>query len=135
MTSEVYNFGVITNQTAAMVDITDEVRNKIKESGVKNGICIVYVPHTTAGITINENADPDVVRDITMSLNKLIPISDGYHHREGNSAAHIKSSMMGFSQTLIINDGQLLLGTWQGIYFMEFDGPRNRKVLVKIIEG
>lgn len=133
--SEVYTFGVKTGQTCAMIDITREVQNKVKESGVKEGICMVFIPHTTAGITINENADPDVVRDFIMEMNKLVPMSDGYHHREGNSAAHIKSSMMGFSQTVIIDDGRLLLGTWQGIYFMEFDGPRIRKVHVKIMEG
>ncbi len=96
---------------------------------------MVFIPHTTAALTINENADPDVKRDFMMELNKIVPLSDGYHHMEGNSAAHIKASMMGFSEMLIIEDGRLLLGTWQGIYFMEFDGPRIRKVKVKIIEG
>ncbi len=133
--TEVYTFGVKSDQNTAMIEITGEVKNIVKESGVKSGICVIYVPHTTAGITINENADPDVIRDFMMAMNKLIPVSDGYHHREGNSAAHIKSSMMGFSQTLIINEGRLMMGTWQGIYFMEFDGPRIRKVHVKIIEG
>lgn len=133
--SEVYTFGVKTGQRCAMIDITGEVQTKVKESGVKNGICIIFVPHTTAGITINENSDPDVVRDFLMEINKIVPISDGYHHIEGNSAAHIKSSMMGFSQTVIIQEGRLMLGTWQGIYFMEFDGPRIRKVHVKILEG
>jgi secondary thiamine-phosphate synthase enzyme len=132
---EVYTFGLKTGQPTAMIDITREVSNLVKESGVKNGICVIYIPHTTAGITINENADPDVIRDFLMEINKIIPFSDGYRHREGNSAAHIKSSMMGFSQTVIIEDGKLLMGTWQGIYFMEFDGPRIRKVHVKIIEG
>jgi secondary thiamine-phosphate synthase enzyme len=132
--SEVYSFGVKTGQHTAMIDITREVNNLVKESGVKKGICVVFIPHTTAGITINENADPDVIRDFMMEINKIIPLSDGYRHSEGNSAAHIKSSMMGFSQTIIIEDGRLLLGTWQGIYFMEFDGPRIRKVHVKIIE-
>jgi secondary thiamine-phosphate synthase enzyme len=133
--SEVYTFGVKSGQHTAMIDITREVKNLVRESGVQNGICVVYVPHTTAGITINENADPDVIRDFLMEINKIIPLSDGYHHSEGNSAAHIKSSMMGFSQTIIIEDGRLLMGTWQGIYFMEFDGPRIRKIHVKIIEG
>ena len=132
---EVYTFGVKSGQHTAMIDITREVKNLVWESGVKNGICVVYIPHTTAGITINENADPDVIRDFLMEINKIIPLSDGYHHSEGNSAAHIKSSMMGFSQTIIIEDGRLLMGTWQGIYFMEFDGPRIRKIHVKIIEG
>lgn len=133
--SEVYTFGVKSGQPCAMIDITREVQNRIRESGVKNGICVVFIPHTTAGVTINENADPDVIRDFLMETNKIVPISDGYHHREGNSAAHIKASMMGFSQTVIIEEGRLMLGTWQGIYFMEFDGPRIRKVHVKIIEG
>ncbi len=133
--SEVYTFGVKSGQHCAMINITNEVQNKVKESGVKNGICIIFVPHTTAGITINENADPDVVKDFIMEVGKVIPLSDNYRHSEGNSAAHIKASIMGFSQTVIIEDGRLLLGTWQGIYFMEFDGPRIRKVQVKIIEG
>ncbi len=132
---EVYTFGVKTGQHSAMVDITREIRNLIKDSGVKSGICVIFVPHTTAGITINENADPDVIRDFMMEMSKVVPLSDGYHHSEGNSAAHIKASMMGFSQTLIIEDGRPVLGTWQGVYFMEFDGPRIRKIHVKIIEG
>ncbi|MBH1940168.1 YjbQ family protein [Mobilitalea sibirica] len=133
--SEVYTFGVKTDQHTAMIDITNEIAGIVKKSNVKQGLCVVYVPHTTAAVTINENADPDVVRDFMMEINKLVPLSDGYHHREGNSAAHIKASMIGFSDTIIIEDGRLLLGTWQGIYFMEFDGPRIRKVHVKIIEG
>lgn len=133
--SEVYTFGVKTGQPCAMINITGEIQNRVKESGVRNGICVIFVPHTTAGITINENSDPDVVKDFIMEIDKVIPLSDGYQHWEGNSAAHIKSSMMGFSQTVIIEDGRLLLGTWQGIYFMEFDGPRIRKVFVKIMEG
>ncbi len=135
MMSETFVFGVKTGQNCAMIDITREVQNKVSESGVENGICVIFVPHTTAGITINENADPDVVKDFLMETNKIVPVADNYRHREGNSAAHIKASMMGFSQTIIIEDRRLLLGTWQGIYFMEFDGPRIRKVHVKIIEG
>jgi secondary thiamine-phosphate synthase enzyme len=133
--SEVFTFGVKSGQPYAMIDITGEVQKKIRESGIKEGLCVIFIPHTTAAITINENADPDVIRDFLMEINKIVPISDGYHHSEGNSAAHIKASMMGFSETVIIEDGRLLLGTWQGIYFMEFDGPRIRKVHVKIIEG
>lgn len=133
--SRVYTFGVRTGQACEMVDITREVQDIVTKSGVKSGICIVFVPHTTAGITINENADPDVVRDFLMETGKIVPLHDGYRHIEGNSAAHIKASMMGFSQTVIVEDGRLLLGTWQGIYFTEFDGPRNRKVHVKVIEG
>lgn len=133
--NEVYTFGVKSGQHCAMIDITREVQNLVKESGVKNGICVIFVPHTTAGVTINENSDPDVVRDFLLEFSKIVPLSDDYQHSEGNSAAHIKSSMTGFSQTIIIDDGRLLLGTWQGIYFMEFDGPRIRKVHVKILEG
>lgn len=130
-----FTFGVKTGQKDVMIDITKEVQKCVKESGVKSGLCIVFVPHTTAAVTINENADPDVVRDFVMEMNKIVPESDGYYHREGNSAAHIKASMMGFSDTIIVEEGRLLLGTWQGIYFLEYDGPRIRKVHVKIVEG
>lgn len=130
-----YTFNVKTPQTTAMLDITSKVQDAVSKSKVKEGLCVVFIPHTTAAVTINENADPDVVRDILMELNKVIPFSDGYHHMEGNSAAHIKSSLMGFSETIIIKDSRLLLGTWQGIYLTEFDGPRVRKVHIKIIEG
>lgn len=132
---KIYNFGVRTPQTTAMIDITRQVQEAVNTSEVSEGICVVFIPHTTAAVTINENADPDVVRDFLMEINKVIPFSDGYHHMEGNSAAHIKSSMMGFSETIIIKDKRLLLGTWQGIYLTEFDGPRVRNVQVKIIEG
>lgn len=130
-----YSINVKTPQTTAMIDITRQVQEVVTDSQVMNGICIVFIPHTTAAVTINENADPDVVRDFLMEINKVIPFSDGYHHMEGNSAAHIKSSLMGFSETIIIEDKSLLLGTWQGIYLTEYDGPRVRKVHVKIIEG
>lgn len=130
-----YTFNVRTPQTTAMIDITSQVHEAVSNSKVKDGLCIVFIPHTTAAVTINENADPDVVRDFMMEVNKVIPFSDGYHHIEGNSAAHIKSSLMGFSETIIIKDTRLVLGTWQGIYLTEFDGPRTRKVHVKIIEG
>ena len=133
--SKTYTFNVKTPRTTAMVDITRQVEEQVQDSGVKSGACIVFIPHTTAAVTINENADPDVVRDFLMEINKVIPFSDGYLHMEGNSAAHIKSSLMGFSETIIIEDGRLYLGTWQGIYLTEFDGPRLRKVHVKIIEG
>jgi len=118
-----------------MVDITAKIEEVVVKSGVKSGICMVFVPHTTAGITINENADPDVVSDIVKEINKIVPFDDNYDHIEGNSAAHIKASLFGFSQQMIIEEGRLLLGTWQGIYLCEFDGPRNRKVFIKIIEG
>ena len=116
----------------AMVNITSEVQNAIKESGVNEGSCIVYCPHTTAAITINENADPDVVTDILYGLDKTFPDRKEFRHAEGNSAAHIKSSVIGAEKTVIISKGKLLLGTWQGIYFCEFDGPRTRKFYVKI---
>ena len=128
-------FEVKTSKHTQMLDITREVQRAVTESGVRDGICTVFIPHTTAAVTINENADPDVVRDFTMELGKIVPWEDGYHHMEGNSAAHLKSSMIGFSEQIIIEDGRLLLGTWQGIYFCEFDGPRSRKCYVKIMEG
>jgi len=130
-----FELQVQTNNHTQFIDITSKVREIVRNSGIKKGICCIYVPHTTAGITINENADPDVVSDMLMELNKIIPFEDGYRHYEGNSAAHIKSSLMGFSQNVIIENGTLLLGTWQGIYFTELDGPRHRKVYVKLIEG
>ena len=128
-------FEVRTSKHTQMLDITREVQRAVTESGVRDGICTVFIPHTTAAVTINENADPNVVRDFTMELGKIVPWEDGYHHMEGNSAAHLKSSMIGFSEQIIIEDGRLLLGTWQGIYFCEFDGPRSRKCYVKIMEG
>ncbi|HHT57378.1 secondary thiamine-phosphate synthase enzyme YjbQ [Herbinix luporum] len=132
---KVYTFSIRTPQSTAMVDISSKVQEAVSKSQVKNGLCLVFIPHTTAAVTINENADPDVVRDFLMEINKVIPFNDGYLHMEGNSAAHIKASLMGFSETIIIEDSRLLLGTWQGIYLTEFDGPRVRKVHVKIIEG
>ncbi len=124
---------VRTSSQAELIDITPLVRSVVSKSGVLTGMCTVFVPHTTAGITINENADPSVRRDIIKELDKIVPYDDGYAHSEGNSAAHIKASVMGFSQNIIIEAGNLQLGTWQGIYFCEFDGPRSRKVWVKII--
>lgn len=130
-----YELDIRTSSHTQMLDITAQVQRKVTESGIKDGVCMIYVPHTTGAVTINENADPDVVRDFTMEINKIVPWEDGYHHMEGNSAAHLKSSMIGFSEQVIIEDGRLLLGTWQGIYFCEYDGPRRRKVLVKIMQG
>ena len=129
------SISVKTSAHTQMIDITDEIAKAVRESHVEDGICTIFVPHTTAAVTINENADPDVVRDFTKEIDKIVPWEDGYLHSEGNSAAHLKSSMIGFSQQVIIENGRLLLGTWQGIYFCEFDGPRMRKVLVKIQEG
>jgi len=124
---------ITTNAHTEMKDITRLIQKTVTDSGIKDGICTVFVPHTTAAVTINENADPDVVRDFTKEINKIVPWEDGYHHAEGNSAAHLKSSMIGFSEQLIIDKGRLVLGTWQGIYFCEFDGPRHRHIYVKII--
>jgi secondary thiamine-phosphate synthase enzyme len=125
---------VRTGKHTQMLDITQEIQQAVTQSGVLSGICIVFIPHTTAAVTINENADPDVVRDFTTEIGKIVPWKDGYYHMEGNSAAHLKSSMIGFSEQVIIEDGRLVLGTWQGIYFCEYDGPRSRKVYVKIME-
>jgi secondary thiamine-phosphate synthase enzyme len=122
-----------TKKRVEMVDITALVENTVRESGVKDGICLVFVPHTTAAVTINENADPDVTRDIEAHVSKLVPRDGGFAHSEGNSDGHIKSSIFGASETLIVDGGRLVLGTWQGIYFCEFDGPRSRKVLIKVI--
>jgi secondary thiamine-phosphate synthase enzyme len=124
---------VKTNSKIEMIDITRQVQDIVQQSKVTHGICIVFVPHTTAAITINENADPAVRKDIIGELNKIIPLEDNYRHMEGNSAAHIKATLTGFSQTVIIENGELQLGTWQSLFFCEYDGPRNRKVWVKII--
>lgn len=115
------------------IDITEKVQEVINELDVKEGICYIYVPHTTAGVTINEGADPSVQRDIISTLNRLIPFEGDYHHREGNSDAHIKSTIVGVSQFVPISEGRLSLGTWQAIYFCEFDGPRHRRVYLKIV--
>ncbi len=125
---------VDTAKHTQMVDITGLIQKAVEESGVRAGICTVFVPHTTAAVTINENADPDVVRDFMAELNKIVPWEDGYRHLEGNSAAHLKASLIGFSQQVIIEKGKLALGTWQGIYFCEYDGPRSRSVYVKLTE-
>ena len=128
-----FKYDVTTDKHSEMKDITYLVQRAVTESGVRSGICTVFVPHTTAAVTINENADPDVVRDFTMEINKIVPWEDGYRHMEGNSAAHLKSSMIGFSEQVIIDSGRLVLGTWQGIYFCEYDGPRHRKIYAKVI--
>jgi secondary thiamine-phosphate synthase enzyme len=129
------SFSLPTSGQCQFVDITSQVQSTVSESKIVNGVVIVYIPHTTAGITINENADPSVQSDIIAHLDEMVPQSGKFRHAEGNSPAHIKSSMMGSSVTIFIDDGKLSLGTWQGIYFCEFDGPRTRKVWVKIIEG
>ena len=122
-----------TTKRTEFIDITSRVTSTISTSGVKEGVVSVFVPHTTAAITINENADPSVVRDILKEINKIIPFNDNYDHIEGNSAAHIKSSLVGCSLHLPVEGGRPVLGTWQGIYFCEFDGPRTRRVLVQAV--
>lgn len=129
------SFEVSTSSRSEMVDITGRVREVVRGAGIPDGLCVVYIPHTTAGVTINENADPAVVVDILEYLEKLVPRRGGYRHREGNADAHIKASMMGFSQTLLLEGGDIVLGTWQGIFLCEFDGPRRRRVRVKVIAG
>ncbi|NTW17199.1 MAG: YjbQ family protein [Syntrophaceae bacterium] len=125
-------FNVRTNARSEMIDITGRIRALLKESKIRSGICHVFVPHTTAAVTINENADPDVPRDILMELDKIVPLNDHYRHGEGNSAAHIKSSIVGASEMIFVDDGELVLGTWQSVFFCEFDGPRTRKVIVRL---
>ena len=125
---------VKTSGRTDFIDITSAVQGAVQESGVKEGICFVFIPHTTAAITINENADTSVTQDILMMLNKVIPFEGRYHHLEGNSSAHIKSSLIGCSKTVFVESGKIVLGTWQGIFFCEFDGPRNRKVYVKMMK-
>lgn len=126
---------VITIKTGSrteMVDITARIQEVISASGMSRGLCTVYVPHTTAAVTINESADPSVKRDILMILNQIVPWQADYHHLEGNSPAHVKSSLIGASETVIVKDGVPVLGTWQGIFFCEFDGPRTRKVHIQL---
>jgi secondary thiamine-phosphate synthase enzyme len=125
---------VTTRQRAELIDITDQVRQAIRKTGTDQGIACLHVPHTTSAITINENADPDVVQDLLLGLERLAPRDAGYRHAEGNSDAHIKSSLLGVDQTLLIEDGAPVLGIWQSIYFCEFDGPRRRKLHIRILE-
>ena len=120
-----------TRDRSEMIDITSRVEEELKRSGLKDGVCFLFVPHTTAGITINESADPSVATDIQAILNKLIPWEGSYRHLEGNSAAHIKSSLIGNSLMVFVESGHLKLGTWQGVFFCEFDGPRSRKLSIK----
>jgi len=126
-------FTVKTTYHTEFVDITDRLQETVDESGVKEGICVAVIPHTTAGITVNENADPDVVTDMIFALEQAVPWkSPKYRHREGNTAAHVKSSMMGHDATLPVVDGKIQLGTWQGVFLCEFDGPRTRKLWVMV---
>ena len=123
-----------THSRSELVDITGLIRDVVHKSKIENGVCYVFVPHTTAGITINENADPSVRQDILEELNKLVPWQGDYSHLEGNAAAHIKASLAGSSETIPVEKGDLLLGTWQGVFFAEFDGPRRREVWITIIK-
>jgi secondary thiamine-phosphate synthase enzyme len=127
-----HEFEVSTSSRSELIDITAAVRKAVDASGVSEGVCLVFVPHTTAAVTINEGADPAVRRDIETELDKIIPWSDGYSHAEGNSAAHIKTSLVGSSEMILVEGGRLVLGTWQSVYFCEFDGPRRRRVYVKV---
>jgi len=123
---------ISTHSRTELVDITSQVERVVGESGVEEGVCYLYVPHTTAAITINEDADPSVRRDILDTLNRLIPFEAGYSHLEGNAAAHVKSAMVGASRVVFIKNGRLALGRWQGIYFCEFDGPRQRRIWIEV---
>jgi secondary thiamine-phosphate synthase enzyme len=131
----IQTFQVRTSKRTELIDITRSVQEAVQKTGLRDGVCILFIPHTTAAITINENADPNVCKDIVMELNKIVPFEDRYQHLEGNSPAHVKASLVGFSQTILLESGKLILGTWQGIFFCEFDGPRNRNVHVQIISG
>lgn len=128
-----FEIHVSSKQRSEFVDITPEVKSCVQKSGVENGVCILSVPHTTAGLAVNENWDPSVRADILDVLDRLVPWQAGYHHTEGNAAAHIKSSLVGTSETLLVEAGKLALGTWQGVFFAEFDGPRRRRVFVRVI--
>jgi secondary thiamine-phosphate synthase enzyme len=123
-----------TNSPVEMIDITASVQAAVDEKNVRNGFCIVFTPHTTAAITINENADPDVPIDIIRALEKVVPHNAQYRHSEGNSPAHVKSSLVGTSETVLIENGRLVLGTWQAVFFCEFDGPRSRRVVIKVVK-
>ena len=129
----VRNISVKTNTRTEFIDITSNVQRVIDEAGIRSGVCCVYVSHTTAGVTINEGADPSVVNDILEILGRLAPHKDNYSHMEGNSDSHIKTAIIGTSQNIIIDKGKLQLGTWQSVFFCEFDGPRSRNVIVKIM--
>lgn len=127
------SFTVRTREHTQFLDITREIESSLSDIGIRSGIAVVFVPHTTAGVTINENADPDVVADIADALEKAVPWQAAYRHTEGNAAAHVKASLMGSSVHIIVEDGRLRLGTWQGVYFCEFDGPRTRNVWIQVI--
>ena len=128
-----YHHDIQTRSRNELLALTGIISADLKKSGVNDGLCLLFVPHTTAAVTINENADPSVKRDILTKLADLVPQRDDYHHLEGNSDAHLKASLLGFSETLLVQDGRLVLGTWQDVYFAEFDGPRKRTYYVKIM--
>lgn len=132
MIKEIFLNTTVRNE---LVDITPQIQAMVRESKIKSGLCIVYCPHTTAAITINENADPSVKADILNQLEKIVPANAGYSHSEGNSDAHIKSALIGNSRIILVENGALVLGTWEAIFFCEFDGPRKRKLLVKLMKG
>ena len=126
---------VKTGSRTEFIDVTSKIQQEISSSGFQSGICMVYVPHTTAAVTINESADPSVKKDILMILNRIVPWEAEYRHLEGNSPAHLKSTIVGASELVAVENGQLVLGTWQGIFFCEFDGPRTRKVHLKLMNS
>ena len=128
------NLTVKTQSRTDLIDITSDVQNTVRSSGIADGLCLLYVPHTTAAITINESADPSVKDDLLMILNEIVPWKAKYRHLEGNSPAHVKSTLVGASELVAIENGRLVLGTWQGIFFCEFDGPRNRKLHINIMQ-
>ena len=132
---EMREIKVVSKKRIEMIDITSNIEDIVDSSDIQKGLAVIYVPHTTAGITINEGADPSVQRDIIVTLNKLVPESGDYHHMEGNSDAHIKASILGSSVSVLINNNKLVLGTWQHIFLFEGDGPRNRKVYLDIIKS
>ena len=131
------SFDVQTKEKAQLIDVTAKVEAMVRQSGIENGVAVVFVPHTTAGVTIQENADPDVQRDLLAALAHAAPddLPGGYRHSEGNSPAHVKTSLVGSSTTILVEGGELVLGTWQGVYLCEFDGPRTRRVLVRVLRG
>lgn len=135
MTNNLYTFELSTEEKQSFIAIDEYLQQALSRSGIKNGLMLVFCPHTTAAITINENADPDVKTDLSLELNQTFPNKEAYIHMEGNSDGHMKSSVLGASETLIISKGRFVLGTWQSLYFCEFDGPRERNFMVKIIEG
>jgi len=130
-----HSLSITTQQRIDFVDITRQVVRVVDSSGIKDGLVAVVIPHTTCGVMINENCDPDVVRDIQFQLEKMVPYEQGYTHREGNADSHIKTSLIGSSETLLVENGKIVLGTWQGIFLCDFDGPRTRKVYLKVLES